>query len=115
MAIQLPTVLVVDDDPRARATAVDLLRELGFKVFDAYNGATALHILEQHSEIRLLLVDVRMPGMRGPQLADLARKLRPELKVVLMSGYTNDPDVPSHMSFVRKPLRWDVLTNVLMT
>ena len=115
MTIPLSPVLVVDDDPRARGTAVELLRELGVKVFDAYNGATALHIMEQHPEIRLLLVDVRMPGMRGPELADLARKLRPELKVVLMSGYMNDPDVPSHVSFVPKPLRLDILTHVLMT
>jgi CheY-like chemotaxis protein len=60
------TVLVVDDNPLARATAVHLFEDLGFKVVDAYNGAAALQLIAAQPEIGLLFVDVRMPGMSGP-------------------------------------------------
>src|SRR5215208_1749298 len=109
MLSPVSTVLVVDDNPIARATAVDLFTDLELKVFDAYDGAIALRLIEQHPEISLMFVDVRMPGMSGPELAETARKLRPHMKIVFMSGYVEDPDVPSHVSFVRKPLRLDAL------
>ena len=113
MLSSISTVLVVDDDPMARATAVDLLADLGCKVYDAYNGATALKLVELHPEIRLLFLDVRMPGMSGPELAEAARKLRPELKIVFMSGYVEHRHVPSHVPFVRKPLRLDVVAQAV--
>src|SRR5215212_8896722 len=80
-----PAVLVVDDGPQIRATAVPLFQELGCEVFDAYNGQSALKILEARREIQVLLAGVRMPGMSGPELAHVARWLRPDLRVVLTS------------------------------
>src|SRR3954452_10368663 len=68
------SVLVVEDNPMSRATAVDMFIDLGFAVFDAYNGYHALALLERHPEISLLFVDVRMPGMSGPELAELVRQ-----------------------------------------
>ena len=67
------SVLVVEDNTMSRATAVDMFIDLGFAVFDAYNGYHALALLERHPEISLLFVDVRMPGMSGPELAELVR------------------------------------------
>jgi CheY-like chemotaxis protein len=64
-----PAVLVVEDVPQIRATAVQLFQELGCEVFDAYNGQSALKILEARPEIQVLFADVRMPGMSGPELA----------------------------------------------
>ena len=61
-----PAVLVVEDVPQIRATAVQMFQELGCEVFDAYNGYDALKILEAHPEIKVLFADVCMPGMRGP-------------------------------------------------
>jgi CheY-like chemotaxis protein len=101
------TVLVVDDNPLARATAVHLFEDLGFKVVDAYNGATALQLIAAHPEIGLLFVDVRMPGMSGPELAEAAQRTRPHLKIVFTSGYVDRKDVPPDMAFVRKPWRVD--------
>src|SRR5215207_9263247 len=82
-------VLVVDDDPMVRANAVHLFRDLGFSVYDAYNGAEALRLIGLHAEIGLLFLDVRMPGMGGLELARAAQRVRPELKVVFTSGYVD--------------------------
>ena len=101
------SVLVVEDNPMSRATAVDMLIDLGFTVFDAYNGYHALALLEGHPEISLLFVDVRMPGMSGPELAELVRPRRPDIKVVLTSGYVGEEAVPSGVPFVPKPWRVD--------
>ena len=99
------SVLVVEDNPLSRATAVEMFRDLGFTVFDAYNGQYALKLLQAHPEIRVLFADVRMPGMSGPELAEVAQRLRPDLKIVLTSGYVGQEDVPSHVCFVPKPWR----------
>ena len=72
-------------------------------MFGAYNGHSALMILEAHPEIRVLFADVRMPGMSGPKLAQVARRLRPDLRIVLTSGYVSQDDVPDGIPFVPKP------------
>ena len=106
-------VLVVDDDPRVRATAVSMLRRMGCKVLDAYSGPKALEVLEAHPEIDVLFADVRMPGMSGPELADEARRLRPDLNVVLTSGYVGKEQVPEDIPFVPKPWRLETLAVVV--
>ena len=108
-----PTVLVVEDVPQIRATAVQLFEELGCAVFDAYNGHGALKILEARPEIQVLFADVRMPGMSGPELAQAARRLRPDLKVVLTSGYVSREEVPGDIPFVPKPWRTGDLVQVV--
>ncbi len=99
------TVLVVEDVPKVRAMAVSLLQSLGCEVLDAYGGRKALEILEAHPEIEVLFTDVRMPGMNGPELAEAARRLRPDLMVILTSGYVGREDVPEDISFLPKPWR----------
>ena len=101
-----PAVLVVEDMPQTRATAVQLFEELGCAVFDAYNGHGALKILEARPEIQVLFADVRMPGMSGPELAEAAQRLRPDLRIVLTSGYVSRTEVPATIPFVPKP--WSV-------
>jgi PAS domain S-box-containing protein len=81
------TILVVEDDPFVRGYAVASLEELGYRVLMAANGVEALTRLESESP-HLLFTDVVMPGgVNGWQLAERARQLRPELKVLLTSGY----------------------------
>ena len=99
-------VLVVEDMPQVRATAVQIFEEIGCQVFDAYNGRQALQLLEQHPEIKVLFADVRMPGMSGPELAEAARRLRPDLRVVLTSAYLGQDAVEDGIPFVPKP--WHV-------
>ena len=96
-------VLVVEDMPQTRATAVQIFEEIGCTVFDAYNGQQALNILKEHPEIRVLFTDVRLPGMTGDVLACQARRLRPDLRVVLTSGYVGRDAVPDGLPFVPKP------------
>jgi len=98
-------VLVVEDVPQVRAAAVSMIEELGCQVFDAYNGHQALQLLEAHPKIEVLVADVRMAGMSGIELAKLARRLRPDLKIVLTSGYVGPKDVPADIPFVPKPWR----------
>ncbi len=76
-------------------------------MFDAYNGHQALKLLQAHPEIQVLFADVRMPGMSGTELAEAAQRLRPDLKIVLTSGYVSPKDVPINIHFVPKPWRAD--------
>lgn len=105
-------VLVVEDDPLVRATGVDLFAELGLRVYGAYNGAEALRILAETPHIRLVLADVRMPGMNGTDLARAIVRVRPDVKVVLTSGYVGEEQVAG-FPFVPKPWRADVIAAVV--
>jgi CheY-like chemotaxis protein len=100
-----PTVLVVEDVPQVRATAVSILKRIGCEVLDAFNGHDALNILKAHPEVDVLFADVRMPGMSGPELVEAARCLRPELRAILTSGYIGREDAPKDVPFVPKPWR----------
>src|SRR3954454_12496538 len=102
MPMSKVAVLVVEDLPQVRATAVRIMEDLGCEVFDAYNGQQALELLEAHPEIQVLFTDVRMPRMSGPELAEVAQRLRPYLKIVLTSGYVSRTDVPADIPFVSK-------------
>ncbi len=106
-------VLVVEDVPQVGATAVRIMQDLGCTVFDAYNGHQALKLLQAHPEIQVLFADVRMPGMSGPELAEVAQRLRPDLKIVLTSGYVGSKDVPADITFVPKPWRVDAIAEAV--
>jgi signal transduction histidine kinase len=80
-------ILLVEDEPPIRAIILDLLGDLGYKMLDAKDGLSALAILETTLQIDLLITDVGMPGMNGRQLADAARRTRPTLKVLFITGY----------------------------
>jgi len=97
-------VLVVDDNPGVRAMAVDMFEALGFTVLDSYNGDHALRLLGERPDIRLLFADVRMPGMNGVELAERAQRMRPDVKIVLTSGYVDGAPV-EHFPFLPKPYR----------
>jgi CheY-like chemotaxis protein len=85
------TILVVEDDEDVRSYSTDSLRDLGYSVVEATNGRAALQILESHPEITILFTDVGLPGgMNGRQLAEEARKQRPNLKVLFTTGYARN-------------------------
>jgi PAS domain S-box-containing protein len=88
---QSETIMVVEDDDDVRAYTVEVLRELGYRVIEAYDGDSALRLLErQEHPVHLLLTDVIMPSMSGPELAGKAHSLKKDLKVLFTSGYTRD-------------------------
>jgi PAS domain S-box-containing protein len=85
------TILVVDDDADVRSLTVEMLRELGYVVLEAPEGAAGLRLLEAHPEIRLLFTDVGLPGgMNGRQLAEKAKRRRAGLNVLFTSGYARN-------------------------
>lgn len=85
------TILVVEDDDDVRTYTLECLRELGYRVMEAHDGASALRLIQRQDEpIDLLFTDVVMPGMSGRELADAAREIRPTLKVLYTSGYTRN-------------------------
>ncbi len=84
------TVLVVEDDAGVRTVAVGAARELGFTVVEADSAAAALERLAETPDIALMLTDVIMPVMDGRRLVDAALAVRPDLKVLYMTGYTRN-------------------------
>ncbi|HEY3800465.1 MAG TPA: ATP-binding protein [Caulobacteraceae bacterium] len=85
------TILVLEDDDDVRSYSVDILRELGYRVLEAHDGASALRLLERQARVDLLFTDVVLPGsMTGAQTADQARVLRPGLKVLFTTGYARN-------------------------
>jgi CheY-like chemotaxis protein len=97
-------VLVVEDEPLIRLLVIEILSEAGFEVLEAQDPAEALTVLKSDEQIDVLLTDVRMPGcMDGFQLAEIAKRRRPKLGVIVTSGYIARGDVPSGTNFLHKP------------
>ena len=101
------TVLLVEDEPMVRAVAERALTRHGYQVITADNGEEALEHLGKGEHIDLLISDVVMPGMDGPTMVREARKSRPDLKILFMSGYAeeqlrNSIDI-ENVNFLPKP------------
>ncbi|MGA9884297.1 MAG: ATP-binding protein [Candidatus Acidiferrales bacterium] len=110
------TVLIVEDESAVRELAADFLRSAGYSVIAAEHGNEALALVKKSSAaIHVLLTDVVMPGMRGPELAQQLKLLRPGIKVVYMSGYLDYADGEGGIidggSFLQKPYSRETLVN----
>ena len=108
------TVLVVEDEAAVRMLVIEVLEELGYRVLEAMDGPTALPFLHSDQRIDLLLSDIGLPGINGRQLAEIARQLRPPLKVLLITGYAPDAEVRDEflapgMDMLSKPFSIDTL------
>jgi len=109
------TVLVVEDVAAVRAVARQMLERHGYTVLEAPDGETALRLAGKHQgAIRLLLTDVVMPEVSGRQLADQLLELRPDMKVLFMSGYTDDAIVrhgvlQEGIAYLQKPFTPETL------
>jgi CheY-like chemotaxis protein len=98
------TILVVDDDELVRSAAHALLTQrLGYQVLAVSNGDTAMSVLKTNTGIQLLFSDVMMPGMNGHELARQARRLRPDLRILLTSGFVS-PTLAKSSSDTEFPL-----------
>jgi len=113
--VGLETVLLVEDEPGVRALAETVLKKLGYKVLVADSGEAALELWgEKRGSIDVLLTDVIMPQMSGGDLAHRLREMNPRLKILFMSGYTDDM-LASHgvlageTQLIQKPFTADAL------
>jgi PAS domain S-box-containing protein len=113
------TILLVEDDDEVRAATRKLLSGLGYRVIEAADAVTALSLVEQKNDLHLLLTDVVLAqGTSGPELAREARRLRPDLKVLFMSGYVRDTvafheQLEQDAHFLAKPFRKEDLARKL--
>ncbi len=113
-------ILVVEDDVALRELIVDMLESLGCRVIRAFDGQSALEILNKHP-IALLITDLVMPGdLQGNDLARTARSIQPGLQIVLMTGYGGDEiqarlknEVEPDWIIVSKPFSKDRLTEIV--
>jgi CheY-like chemotaxis protein len=109
------TILLVEDEELVRRVTGRILARHGYTVLEAVSGSDALVVSREHAgSIHLMLTDVVMPGMSGQELAEKVKSQRPTMKVLFMSGYTEnaiihhgvlDPDI----AFIQKPFKYDTL------
>ena len=109
------TILIVEDDDKVRNLVCEILEPQGYSILEAENGIEALRVSEEHGDqIHLMIADVIMPKMGGRELAERLRPLRPDMKVIYMSGYT-DNAILHHgvlspgIEFLQKPISSEAL------
>jgi PAS domain S-box-containing protein len=108
------TVLVIEDEPVVRGVVLEMLVGNGYRALEAIDGPAGLKILSSDQRIDLLITDVGLPGMNGRQVADHAREIRPELKILFITGYAesvaiSDGFLQPGMELITKPFDLDHL------
>jgi PAS domain S-box-containing protein len=108
------TVLVVEDEPLVRLLIIDVLGELGYNALEAGDGPSGLRILQSPQRVDLLITDIGLPGLNGRQVADAGRLVRPNLKVLFMTGYAEKAAIAggfleTGMQIITKPFAMGVL------
>ena len=108
------TVLVVEDEGVVRGLIVAVLNDLGYRTLEAVDGPKGLEMLQSKRRIDLLITDIGLPGLNGRQVADAGRQLRPDLKVLFMTGYAENAALASGflehgMTMITKPFAMEAL------
>ncbi|HSM96130.1 MAG TPA: CHASE3 domain-containing protein [Rhizomicrobium sp.] len=110
-------VLIVEDVALIRMTTVDMVESLGHATLEAGDGTQALALIAANPDIDVMLTDLGLPGMSGVQLVKETRRLRPNLKIVIASGYSTESaenaELPADVSFLPKPYNDSQLKRVL--
>jgi two-component system, cell cycle sensor histidine kinase and response regulator CckA len=115
------SILLVEDEPSVRTLVRDELRKLGYRVVEAKNGVEACLLATQEAgSLQLLLTDVVMPGMGGRELAQHLSVIKPDLRTLFISGYTDDVGIMAGQeegtsSFLQKPFTPEVLARAVRT
>jgi len=112
----IAAVLVVEDEVLIRMSIADSIADSGFTVYEAANADQAIHLLETHSDIRILFTDIDMPGsMDGLRLAEAVRNRWPPVKIVITSGHVNigADELAEDERFFAKPYDTDKVIRTL--
>ncbi|HVX06066.1 MAG TPA: response regulator [Rhodanobacteraceae bacterium] len=109
-------VLVVEDEAFLREVVAESLQEAGYEVAHVGNGEAGLAVLQSDAPVDVLVSDIRLPGLSGYELAAAGKSLRPDLKMILMTGYA--PSLPPELKpavyrVLQKPFRIDSLPDVV--
>lgn len=114
------TILVVDDDPDVRSSSGEILQEFfGYRVIEAVDGVDAVEVFRRHADqIQVILMDASMPRMNGGEALDAIKAIRPEVKAILASGYSesmNRETFQAHgfLTYLKKPYRIKELKQAL--
>jgi DNA-binding NtrC family response regulator len=106
-------VLIAEDEAMLRMIAVEMLEDAGFEVFQAGDGEEALALLKLNPGIALLISDIKMPRMDGYALVKAGLEFKPALRVLMMTGYAQDPPPDlireRQIEILRKPFNLDRL------
>jgi CheY-like chemotaxis protein len=107
-------VLVIEDEATVRDLVVDVLGELGYRAVEAADGPSGLKLLQSGMHLDLLITDIGLPGLNGRQVVDAARPLRPDLKVLFMTGYAENATIANGylepgMEMITKPFAIEAL------
>lgn len=97
------TILLVEDEPAVKGLFAQALRREGYTVHEARNGVEALEVEKTIAHVDLLVTDVVMPYMRGPELARHLRAKQEDLKIIFVSGYVAPGDLGDHFALLQKP------------
>ncbi len=111
-----PAILIVEDEPLIRMSAVDLVEDAGFRAIEASNAEEALQKLNMSSDIGILFTDIDMPGaMDGVDLANFVSKTWPAIGIVVVSGYRRATmkQMPSGGLFFSKPYDFSAISDAL--
>jgi CheY-like chemotaxis protein len=110
------TVLCVDDVPSSRLLLTEILKRRGYKTISAENGSKALKIIRANKNLGLLIVDYEMPKMDGAELARRVKQLRPQLPIMMLTGYdVRHNTLKSVDIYVEKGWPTDYFTSVVGT
>jgi CheY-like chemotaxis protein len=109
------TILIVDDDPCVRAVTARIVEQAGYHVLQAVDGRHGVEVFsEKQDEIRAVVLDMAMPNLNGREAFEEMRRIRPDVKVLMVSGFSEQDsnDFPPH-AFLQKPFRSDDLSGKL--
>ena len=113
VAARALSILVVDDEELVRKATAEMLRTLGHKVLEADGGASALQTLSTDQNIEIVVTDYKMPRMDGAELAQLVRESRPNMPLLLISGYIGGADTVGGLPRLNKPFGLKELADAL--
>jgi len=111
-------VLIVEDDPINNELLVFLLKKVNMKSISAYNGIDALDLFNTHSDIDLVLMDIKMPGMNGYEITEKIKKIRPNIPIIAQTAYALAGDRELSLKagcdeYIKKPIKKEDLYELM--